>query len=145
MRLRDHFVLLYADTLISDSGLWRMTLDYLSVCGPKGTGRMRELISRIPLSPRAAPTKGKGRSLEDVELATAMDQDGDDDDVDGEGAEVREERRRKMAEREREKRERPEDFERVEEVLKACVEYEMEDEARAICKVSCAAPTLSPV
>jgi nuclear pore complex protein Nup85 len=47
--LRDEFILEYADYLLSDRSLWRVTAAYLYSCGEVGRMRGDEVLLRVPL------------------------------------------------------------------------------------------------
>lgn len=47
--LRDYFVLAYTDLLLSDPGMWRIVLDYLSTCGAEGLARIKHIILSVNL------------------------------------------------------------------------------------------------
>ena len=48
--IRDQYVINYADYLHSDSGLWRLTVDYLCTCGDVGREIADEVLTRVPLN-----------------------------------------------------------------------------------------------
>ncbi|PWN52416.1 Nucleoporin, Nup85-like protein [Violaceomyces palustris] len=115
--LREEMIIKYANGMLEDQGLWRITVDYLAACGDRGHRQLRKVILDVPLTDANAPrTQGKGSRVDEVEAqakAKAMDEDGEPStpespDVEG--------------------------FERVEEVLRACMEHGLEDEARIVCK-----------
>lgn len=127
--LRDWFILSYTDLLISDPGLWRITVDYYASMenAALGTGRMREyLLSIGSTSPIEVPAETS--SIEGKEVTADTQKV-----LEAGGMEVVErvkvETSKKLASS-------------VEGVLAACVMYGLEDVARSVCLVSCA---LNPV
>lgn len=123
--LRDWFILSYTDILISDPGLWRITVDYYASMDnvALGSGRMREyLLSIGSTSPIEAPSPSTAGG-EDSSAATEAAQKA----LDEGGMEVVEkvkvETSKKLASS-------------VEGVLAACVMYGLEDVARSVCLVS---------
>ncbi|KDN53367.1 hypothetical protein K437DRAFT_265737 [Tilletiaria anomala UBC 951] len=120
-KLRKDCVREYASVLLEDQGLWRMAIDYLASIGPEGRGRMRRVVLDVPLllDVEAEPAE----SSADKEMLDAEGDEMDSGDAlqKGKGKAKEED---KVLQR----------FRRVEELLRACVDHQMEAEARAICK-----------
>ena len=133
---RPDALLQYAETLLDDSGLWRMSVDYLAAVGTATAAtRLRNVILDVPLSDEEAGTTVPARTLDVLEDEARDAEMIDDADDPEEAAEAL------RREKERQQRESGTGagFRGVEEVLKACVEHGLEEEARAVCKVSPAA------
>jgi len=47
--LRHHFILGYAESILSDPGLWRMAVEYMVTCEHTGLQTAREVLLRVPL------------------------------------------------------------------------------------------------
>ncbi|KAL8279181.1 hypothetical protein RQP46_008437 [Phenoliferia psychrophenolica] len=103
--LRDYFILSYTDILLSDPGLWRIVLDYLSSCGAEGRARMRAVVLAVNLD---SESKTEGAAVEDVEM---------------DGGETKENEPPTKT------------TDTVEEVLRACAEHGLDDEMRKVCKI----------
>ncbi|KAI3484875.1 hypothetical protein L1887_51929 [Cichorium endivia] len=69
--LRQQLVLQYAQHLLDEQGLWRISIDYLAACGAKGRNKMSHVILSVPLD---------GPEQQGQEEDNAMD-DGDDEEV----------------------------------------------------------------
>jgi nuclear pore complex protein Nup85 len=69
--LRQQLVLQYAQHLLDEQGLWRISIDYLAACGAKGRNKMSHVILSVPLD---------GPEQQGQEEDNAMD-DGDDEGV----------------------------------------------------------------
>lgn len=121
--MRDWFILSYTDLLISDPGLWRITVDYYASMEniDLGTGRMREyLLSIGSTSPiEIPPSVSSATTSDEADHATkkALD-DGGMEIVE----KVKKETSGKLASS-------------VEGVLAACAMYGLEDVARSVCLV----------
>ena len=122
-KLRNDLIMEYARTMLEEEGLWRISIDYLSVCGEAGRRKMREVILSVPylLSRKGADGADGGEDGESSDAA--MDEDDQDNDSASESAQKPE-------------ADKLRGFERAEEILRACAEYGMDDEARVVCKVS---------
>ena len=105
----------YSNVLLEDQGLWRMAMDYLAVIGRDGRRRMRNVVLDVPLQLDAPDRTAE----EDDE----MDEDAEEDGLAGQ---VKGKQKEESGVSKR--------FQRVEELLRACVDHGMELEARAICK-----------
>ena len=73
--LRRHFILAYAESILSDPGLWRMAVEYMVTCDEIGLQTAREVLSRVPMrilepAPKAISTSDTAASptshLEDL-------------------------------------------------------------------------------
>ncbi|PWN41303.1 hypothetical protein IE81DRAFT_324693 [Ceraceosorus guamensis] len=139
----------YAETLLDDSGLWRLSVDYLGCilsaeqslplsATERIRVRMRDIILSVPLDESKSSSTTTDaiynsrlslKTLAELEGERAqeeMDEDSDDPDA-------AKERRAQRAKEESEKRGNA--FAReVEQVLGACVAHRLEGEARAVCK-----------
>jgi nuclear pore complex protein Nup85 len=114
--LREWFILAYADFLHADPGLWRVTIDYLSYCGDQGYGRMREIVLHVPIIvdlTASGPKPKKGKDKEAV-----LEEASDEAAMVAATAEVP----------------RPEPA-KFDDVLRACRDYGLDEEARSICRV----------
>lgn len=69
--LRTHFLLNYTDILQSDTHLWRITGDYLALCGNEGWHRMKELLVRVALGGEPASEKASEESSMDTDGPTS--------------------------------------------------------------------------
>ena len=109
MTTRDQYVLSYTDFLLSDPGLWRLTVDYLCTCGDIGKEMADAVLIRVPLNLKGHASPGKRRVDEGTAPPeAAMDiqiEDGDLSDV-------------------------------VRELNKSCYEHDREPVRRMICRVS---------
>jgi nuclear pore complex protein Nup85 len=47
--LRRHFILTYAESILSDPGLWRMAVEYMAICDEIGLQTAREVLLHVPL------------------------------------------------------------------------------------------------
>lgn len=120
--LRDWFILSYTDLLISDSGLWRITVDYYASMENTAlaSGRMREyLLSIGSTSPIEPPTATAQEAEDAASSAQKALEEGGMEVVE----KVKIETSKKLASS-------------VESVLAACVMYGLEDVARSVCLVS---------
>lgn len=121
----------YAETVLTDQGLWRLAVDYLSYCGPLSRQRMRSIILDVPIvGPDAQPSRGEAKRAEEIE-ADAEDAAMDDEADDPEQA-AEERRLRKEAEKAAKKVSN--EFNTVLDLLQTCVDLDLDLEARAICK-----------
>ena len=117
--LRKEVLREYADVLLDDQGLWRMALDYLAAIGPEAQRKMSTAVLDVSLD----------LDKPDEEESNAQDAEMDEDMEAGSHTGAKGKGKQEdvaMSNR----------FKRVEELLRACVDHGMEDEARAICKVS---------
>jgi len=71
--LRRHFILAYAESLLSDPWLWRIAVEYMVACGEIGLQTAREVLLRVPLrilesAPKAITASDESASsrLEDL-------------------------------------------------------------------------------
>ncbi|EPQ31250.1 uncharacterized protein PFL1_01435 [Pseudozyma flocculosa PF-1] len=119
--LRIKMLLRYADEMLEEQGLWRISIDYLGVCGAAGRRKMREVILSVPYF---APSKSRAKA--------SNDEDGEDESDDDEAME--EESEGGPEDKGKGKDQESGSFERAEEILRACAEHGMEEEARVICK-----------
>ncbi|KAN0062610.1 hypothetical protein ACQY0O_005143 [Thecaphora frezii] len=126
--IRIKLLLRYANAMLEEQGLWRISIDYLGVCGDEGRCKMREVILSVPyLTPSKAKRGADDSDVdgdEDEDEDEAMDEESQGDD-DGESG---------AAGGKGKGKEKIGGFERAEEILRACAEHGMEDEARVICK-----------
>lgn len=128
--LRDWFILSYTDILMSDPGLWRITVDYFASLDniDLGLGRMREYLlsigstSPIEMAKKAGNGRqepdGNGEGKPEEDQTPHLPVDGMDVVV-----KVRKETTKKLRTS-------------VEDVLSACAIYGLEDVARSVCVVS---------
>jgi len=47
--LRRHFIIAYAESILSDPGLWRMAVEYMVTCDEIGLQTAREVLLHVPL------------------------------------------------------------------------------------------------
>jgi nuclear pore complex protein Nup85 len=47
--LRRHFILAYAESILSDPSLWRMAIEYMVTCDEIGLQTAREVLLHVPL------------------------------------------------------------------------------------------------
>ena len=47
--LRLHFIIAYAESILSDPGLWRMVVEYMVTCDEIGLQTAREVLLHVPL------------------------------------------------------------------------------------------------
>ncbi len=118
LKLRNSCVREYASVLVDDSGLWRMAIDYLGTIGPSAKRKMSNIVLNIPFAldgenDEDAVTAEEGTEMDDASTA-----------ADGKG------KGKAAGEAAGDRR-----FKLVEDRLRACVDHNMEEEARAICKV----------
>lgn len=91
LSVRTNLLIEYAEHLLTDPSLWRVTLEYLGACGKEGRAMVAEVIMRVPvdisippsISPNAdahenearinpaTPAKGTGGSISDLEMILA--------------------------------------------------------------------------
>lgn len=122
--LRDWFILSYTDLLISDPGLWRITVDYYASMDniALGTGRMREYLLSIgstsPIESSTSSSTAPGSTEQEDEATRKALDEGGMEVVE----KVKAETSRKLASS-------------VEGVLAACAMYGLEDVARSVCLV----------
>lgn len=64
LTLRDHFILSYADGLLTDPSLWRIAVDYLATCGDVGRARMRQIVRTVDLEEPAGEAEGGEQEME---------------------------------------------------------------------------------
>ncbi|SNX87012.1 uncharacterized protein MEPE_05722 [Melanopsichium pennsylvanicum] len=104
--LRQELLLKYAQELLDEQGLWRISIDYLAACGVAGRKKMSHVILSVPLDgPDSADEDEEGGADEDM----------------GEAADDSTKRKAKR-------------LERAEQVLRACSEHGLELEARVVCR-----------
>jgi nuclear pore complex protein Nup85 len=48
--LRRHFVIQYAEYIMSDPSMWRIAIQYLGHCGPPGTGTANQILIHLPFT-----------------------------------------------------------------------------------------------
>ena len=60
LTLREEYVLSYADHLLSDHALWRITIAYMCSCGEIGMRRADEVLLRVPLDTDRASSDDMG-------------------------------------------------------------------------------------
>lgn len=102
----------YAQSLLDEQGLWRISIDYLAASGVEGRQKMSHVILSVPLD-------GPDPSEEEEE----QEEEGANDAMD-EGADGLDGRPAKKVK----------GLERAEQVLRACSEHGLELEARVICR-----------
>ncbi|PWY98039.1 hypothetical protein BCV70DRAFT_202209 [Testicularia cyperi] len=124
--LRQTLLLEYAQSMLEEQGLWRISIDYLAACGACGRKQMTQVILGVPV---------QGPGALDGELTD----DDDDDDVDGDADMDMEnddegmDRNAAANGRSPRKAKAPK-LDRAEQVLRACTEHGLEAEARVVCK-----------
>ncbi len=62
LSLRQHYIINYAEYLLSDPALWRITVEYLYSCGEIGQGMADQVLMRVPLrlqAPKDAAAAGE--------------------------------------------------------------------------------------
>ncbi|KAG8869065.1 hypothetical protein FRB97_001630 [Tulasnella sp. 331] len=126
MTLRDHLVMDFAERILhSDPGFWGLEFDYLSTCGLEGRARLGAVLQRLPFDvsvepSSSAPSRNKLNGI----LGSVASSDGLDDLMD-EGEEgSRAANLGKLT-----------GMKRVQALVDACNEYQLEDEFRELCKV----------
>lgn len=126
MTLRDHLVMDFAERILhGDPGFWGLEFDYLSTCGLEGRARLGAVLQRLPFdvsveSSSVAPSRNKLNGI----AGSAASSDGLDDLMDeGEGS-SRAANLGKLT-----------GMKRVQALVDACNEYQLEDEFRELCKV----------
>ncbi|KAJ1017822.1 hypothetical protein NDA16_005138 [Ustilago loliicola] len=108
--LRQELLLKYAQNLLDEQGLWRISIDYLAACGTEGRKKMSHVILSVPL---------------DGPVPEAEEEDGEDaDDAMDEGVDGNDAGSSKKASV----------LARAEQVLRACSEHGLETEARVVCR-----------
>lgn len=118
--LRKEVLREYANVLLDDQGLWRMALDYLAAIGPEAQREMSNVVLDVSLD--LDKSEEEEDSAEDAQM--------DEDEGTESGSHTGAKGKGKAEDAAMSNR-----FKRVEELLRACVDHGMEDEARAICKV----------
>lgn len=104
--LRQDLLLKYAQSLLDEQGLWRISIDYLAACGVAGRKKMSHIVLSVPLD-GPNPTE----EAEDADDAMGEDADG------GSGV-----------------TNKAKGVERAEQVLRACSDHGLELEARVVCR-----------
>lgn len=110
--LRQELLLKYAQNLLDEQGLWRISIDYLAACGAEGRKKMSDVILSVPLD-------GPGPEEEEEEEDKEGDDDAMDEGADGNGAGASK---------------KASGLARAEQVLRACSEHGLETEARVVCR-----------
>ncbi|GAC94785.1 likely nucleoporin [Pseudozyma hubeiensis SY62] len=105
--LRQDLLLKYAQSLLDEQGLWRISIDYLAACGVAGRKKMSHIVLSVPLD---GPDPNEGSD----ELNDAMEEDADA----GDGGASR----------------KATGVARAEQVLRACSDHGLELEARVVCR-----------
>ncbi|KAJ9474997.1 Nuclear pore complex protein Nup85 [Pseudozyma hubeiensis] len=105
--LRQDLLLKYAQSLLDEQGLWRISIDYLAACGVAGRKKMSHIVLSVPLD---GPDPKEGTD----EANDAMEEDADA----GNGATSK----------------KATGVARAELVLRACSDHGLESEARVVCR-----------
>ncbi|EST08859.1 Nucleoporin Nup85-like protein [Kalmanozyma brasiliensis GHG001] len=105
--LRQSLLLKYAQSLLDEQGLWRISIDYLAACGAAGRKKMSHIILSVPLD-------GPDPTEESDDADIAMDEGAD-------GSAIAPSKQAKS-------------LARAEQVLRACSDHGLELEARVVCR-----------
>ncbi|SPO30634.1 uncharacterized protein UTRI_05251 [Ustilago trichophora] len=111
--LRQELLLEYAQSLLDEQGLWRISIDYLAACGMEGRKKMSHVILSVPLD-GPDPTDDDEEEEDNKDADDAMDEGAD-------GSNVGANKKQKG-------------LARAEQVLRACSEHGLESEARVVCR-----------
>ncbi|CBQ69050.1 conserved hypothetical protein [Sporisorium reilianum SRZ2] len=107
--LRQELLLKYAQSLLDEQGLWRISIDYLGACGAAGRKKMSHIILSVPLD-------GPDPNDDSDDADEAMDEDA----VGVNGSTNKNNEAKGLA--------------RAEQVLRACSDHGLETEARVVCR-----------
>lgn len=107
--LRQELLLKYAQSLLDEQGLWRISIDYLAACGVEGRRRMSHVILSVPLDGSI-----QAEDEDEKEVDDAMDEGADESEAPAS--------------------KQPSGLARAEQVLRACSEHGLELEARVVCR-----------
>ncbi|CDR88880.1 uncharacterized protein SPSC_05712 [Sporisorium scitamineum] len=106
--LRQELLLKYAQSLLDEQGLWRISIDYLGACGAAGRKRISHIILSVPLD-------GPDPIDDSDDADEAMDKD-----AEANGSANKKNETKGLA--------------RAEQVLRACSDHGLESEARVVCR-----------
>ena len=106
--LRQDLLLKYAQSLLDEQGLWRISIDYLGACGAAGRKKMSHIILSVPLD-------GPDPTEDSYDADEAMEEDAETN-----GSNTKKNAAKGLA--------------RAEQVLRACSDHGLELEARVVCR-----------